>query len=157
MHCVLVKMAGNHCFSLNSELQFLPILLPHALAFFFFYASWQEFRILVLFSWGKKCALQHRLYNDSVSLALYSTTPKHYIFKKNPLTEKNLLLQAMLHRVSGLNQGFECGQVQGEQLLRVHFLHFSHLLSLAQPRSRESGSGSGSHRVYWSAIGSRVK
>ena len=90
-------------------------------------------------------------------IAIQSTTPKHYIFKKSPLTEKNLLLQAMLHRVSGLNQGFECGQVQGEQLLRVHFLHFSHLLSLAQPRSRESGSGSGSHRVYWSAIGSRVK
>ena len=31
----------------------LPILLLHALAFFFFYASWQGIRILVLFSWGK--------------------------------------------------------------------------------------------------------
>ena len=38
-----------------------------------FYASWQGIRILVLFSRGKKCALQHRLYKDSVSLSGYCT------------------------------------------------------------------------------------
>ena len=32
-------------------------------------------------------------------IAIQSTTPKHYIFKKSPLMEKNLLLQVILHRV----------------------------------------------------------
>ena len=72
MHCVLVKMAGNHCFSLNSELQSAHFT-PPCISILLFYASWQGNRILVLFSWGKKCALQLRLYNDSVSLALYGS------------------------------------------------------------------------------------
>ena len=32
-------------------------------------------------------------------IAIQSTTPKHYIFKKSPLMEKNLLLQVIPHRV----------------------------------------------------------
>ena len=33
-------------------------------------------------------------------IAIQSTTPKQYIFKKSPLMEKNLLLQVILHRVN---------------------------------------------------------
>ena len=68
---------------------------------FFFYASWQGIRILVLFSWGKNARCCIVLYNDSVSLALYGIDLKGKLINPSQTISSTRISESNLVKDTG--------------------------------------------------------